>query len=277
MLVVDDEPQILRALRTSLRGAGYEVETAETAETALATAAMRPPDAFILDLVLPDGSGIDVCRELRKWSSAPVILLSAVGEEREKIAALDAGADDYVTKPVGIDELLARLRAVLRRAAPSGDPVIEVGELMIDIDRHSVSMAGEPVHLTPHQFELLRVLAANEGKLMTQRALLREVWGPGYGTEANLLHVNVSQLRRKLERDRANPRYLLTEPGAGLPARESAELDLQAFFRPRAAIFRRPSAPASYRGCQMYDLAAFGIAAACFAFAYLVLWVLARV
>jgi two-component system KDP operon response regulator KdpE len=215
VLVVDDEPQILRALRTSLRGAGYEVETAETVETALATAAMRPPDAFILDLVLPDGSGIDVCRELRKWSSAPVILLSAVGEEREKIAALDAGADDYVTKPVGIDELLARLRAVLRRAAPSGDPVIEVGELTIDIDRHSVSMAGEPVHLTPHQFELLRVLAANEGKLMTQRALLREVWGPGYGTEANLLHVNVSQLRRKLERDRANPRYLLTEPGAG--------------------------------------------------------------
>jgi two-component system, OmpR family, KDP operon response regulator KdpE len=215
VLVVDDEPQILRALRTSLRGAGYEVETAETAEAALATAAMRPPDAFILDLVLPDGSGIDVCRELRKWSSAPVILLSAVGEEREKIAALDAGADDYVTKPVGIDELLARLRAVLRRAAPSGDPVIEVGELMIDIDRHAVSMAGEPVHLTPHQFELLRVLAANEGKLMTQRALLREVWGPGYGTEANLLHVNVSQLRRKLEPDRANPRYLLTEPGAG--------------------------------------------------------------
>jgi two-component system, OmpR family, KDP operon response regulator KdpE len=215
VLVVDDEPQILRALRTSLRGAGYEVETAETAEGALASAAMRPPDAVILDLVLPDGTGIEVCRELRKWSSAPVILLSAVGEEREKIAALDAGADDYVTKPVGIDELLARLRAVLRRAAPSGDPVIEIGELRLDIDGHSVSLGGEPVHLTPHQFDLLRVLAANEGKLMTQRALLREVWGPTYGTEANLLHVNISQLRRKIERDRANPRYLLTEPGAG--------------------------------------------------------------
>jgi len=215
VLVVDDEPQILRALRTSLRGAGYEVETAETAEAALAMAAMRPPEAVILDLVLPDGTGIEVCRELRKWSSAPVILLSAVGEEREKIAALDAGADDYVTKPVGIDELLARLRAVLRRAVPSGEPVIEVGELAIDIERHSVAMAGRPVHLTPHQFELLRVLAVNEGKLMTQRALLREVWGPGYGTEANLLHVNVSQLRRKIERDRANPQYLLTEPGAG--------------------------------------------------------------
>jgi two-component system, OmpR family, KDP operon response regulator KdpE len=215
VLVVDDEPQILRALRTSLRGAGYEVETAETAEAALGTAAMRPPDAVILDLVLPDGTGIDVCRELRKWSSAPVILLSAVGEEREKIAALDAGADDYVTKPVGIDELLARLRAVLRRAAPSGDPVIEIGELRLDVDGHTVSMDGEPVHLTPHQFDLLRVLAANEGKLMTQRALLREVWGPTYGTEANLLHVNISQLRRKIEQDRANPRYLLTEPGAG--------------------------------------------------------------
>jgi two-component system KDP operon response regulator KdpE len=215
VLVVDDEPQILRALRTSLRGAGYEVETAETAEAALASAAMRPPDAVILDLILPDGTGIDVARELRKWTAAPVILLSAVGEERQKIAALDAGADDYVTKPVGIDELLARLRAVLRRAAPGGEPVIEVGELRIDIERHTVEMAGEPVHLTPHQFDLLRVLATNEGKLLTQRALLQEVWGPGYGSEANLLHVNVSQLRRKLERDRSNPRYVITEPGAG--------------------------------------------------------------
>jgi two-component system KDP operon response regulator KdpE len=215
VLVVDDEPQILRALRTSLRGAGYEVETAETADGALVAAAMRPPDAVILDLVLPDGSGIDVARELRTWSSAPVILLSAVGEERQKIAALDAGADDYVTKPVGIDELLARLRAVLRRTAPAGDPVIEIGELVVDLEKHAVSIAGDPVHLTPHQFELLRVLAANQGKLMTQRALLQEVWGPGYGGESNLLHVTVSQLRRKIERDRARPRYLLTEPGAG--------------------------------------------------------------
>jgi two-component system, OmpR family, KDP operon response regulator KdpE len=215
VLVVDDEPQILRALRTSLRGAGYEVETAETAEGALAAAAMRPPDAVILDLVLPDGSGIDVARELRMWSAAPVILLSAVGEERQKIAALDAGADDYVTKPVGIDELLARLRAVLRRTAPAGGPVLEIGELVVDLEKHSVSIAGEAVHLTPHQFELLRVLAANQGKLMTQRALLQEVWGPGYGRESNLLHVTVSQLRRKIERDRARPRYLLTEPGAG--------------------------------------------------------------
>jgi two-component system KDP operon response regulator KdpE len=215
VLVVDDEPQILRALRTSLRGAGYEVDTAETAEGALAAAALRPPEAVILDLVLPDGTGIDVCRELRTWSSAPVILLSAVGEEREKIAALDAGADDYVEKPVGIDELLARLRAALRRARPSGEPVIDLGELRVDLEKRSVTVAGEPVHLTPHQFELLRVLALNEGKLLTHRTLLQEVWGPGYADEANLLHVNISQLRRKIEPERARPRYLLTEPGAG--------------------------------------------------------------
>jgi len=215
VLVVDDEPQILRALRTSLRGAGYEVDTAETAEAALAAAAMRPPEAVVLDLVLPDGSGTDVARELRSWSGAPIIVLSAVGEEREKIAALDAGADDYVTKPVGIDELLARLRAVLRRTAPSGEPVMEVGDLVVDLAKREVRMAGEPVHLTPHQYDLLRILALNAGKLVTQRQLLQEVWGPGYGDAANLLQVNVSQLRRKLEPERSNPRYLLTETGAG--------------------------------------------------------------
>jgi two-component system KDP operon response regulator KdpE len=215
VLVVDDEQQILRALRTSLRGAGYEVETADSVEAALAAAAMRPPEAVILDLVLPDGTGTEVARELRRWSSAPVIVLSAVGEEREKVAALDAGADDYVTKPVGIDELLARLRAVLRRTAPSGEPVITVGELVVDLAKRLVTVAGKPIHLTPHQFDLLRVFAVNAGKLLTHRMLLREVWGPGYGNESNLLHVNVSQLRRKIEPDRAHPRYLLTEPGAG--------------------------------------------------------------
>jgi two-component system KDP operon response regulator KdpE len=215
ILVVDDEQQILRALRTSLRGAGYEVETADTAAGALAEAAMRPPEAVILDLVLPDGSGIDVARELRTWSSAPVIVLSAVGEEREKVAALDAGADDYVTKPVGIDELLARLRAVLRRTSPSGEPVIEIGELVVDLRSRSVTVSGEPVHLTPHQFDLLRLFALNEGKLLTHRTLLQEVWGPGYDGASNLLHVNVSQLRRKIEADRSQPRYLLTEAGAG--------------------------------------------------------------
>jgi len=215
ILVVDDERQILRALQTSLRGAGYEVETAETGETALAAAAMRPPDALIVDLVLPDGTGTDVVRELRTWSSAPVIVLSAVGDEREKVAALDAGADDYVTKPVGIDELIARLRAALRRATPSAEPVLTVGELVLDLEKRELRVSGKPVHLTPHQFDLLRVLASNEGKLLTHRAILQEVWGPGYGSESNLLHVHVSQLRRKIEPDPARPRYLLTEPGAG--------------------------------------------------------------
>jgi two-component system KDP operon response regulator KdpE len=215
ILVVDDEKQILRALRTSLRGAGYEVETVDTAEGALAAAAMRPPEAVILDLVLPDGTGTDVLRELRKWSAAPVIVLSAVGDEREKVAAFDAGADDYVTKPVGIDELLARLRATLRRAVPSGEPVLQVGGLEVDLEKREARVDGKPVHLTPHQFDLLRVFAKHEGKLLTHRMLLREVWGPSYGNESNLLQVHVSQLRRKIEPDPARPRYLLTEPGAG--------------------------------------------------------------
>jgi two-component system KDP operon response regulator KdpE len=215
VLVVDDEQQILRALRTSLRAAGYEVDTAETAEGALAAAAMRPPEAVILDLVLPDGSGTDVARELRTWSSVPVIVLSAVGDESEKVAALDAGADDYVTKPVGIDELLARLRAALRRAGPTGEPVLRVGDLEVDLEHHEVRVGGSAVHLTPHEFDLLRYLARNEGKLLTHRMILQEVWGPGYADAKNILHVNVSQLRRKLEADPSRPRHLLTEPGVG--------------------------------------------------------------
>ena len=215
VLVVDDERQILRALQTNLRGAGYDVTTAASAQEALAAAAMRPPDAVILDLVLPDGSGIEVARELRSWSAAPILVLSVVGDEAEKVAALDAGADDYVQKPFGIDELLARLRALLRRAGPSTDPVLEVGELVIDLDKRLVTVGGRRVQLTPNEFELLRVLAQNEGKLMTHPAILREVWGPAYGTESHYLHVYVSQLRRKLEDDPARPRYLLTEPGAG--------------------------------------------------------------
>jgi two-component system KDP operon response regulator KdpE len=215
VLVVDDEPQILRALQTNLRAAGYEVDTAATAEQALAAAALKPPDAVIVDLVLPDGSGTEVCRELRRWSSAPILVLSVVGEEREKVAALDAGADDYVEKPFGIDELLARLRAALRRAGPPGGPVLEIGDLVVDLDKRSVEVAGKPVQLTPHEFELLRVLAQNEGKLLTHPTLLREVWGPAYGEESHYLHVYVSNLRRKIEPDPARPRYLLTEPGAG--------------------------------------------------------------
>jgi two-component system, OmpR family, KDP operon response regulator KdpE len=221
VLVVDDEPQILRALRTSLKGAGYDVETAETAEQALARLAASPPDAVILDLVLPDGRGTDVARELRTWSNVPVIVLSVVGDESEKVAALDAGADDYVTKPFGIDELLARLRAALRRREPSGEPVVKVGDLEIDFEKRSVHMNGRLVQLTPHEFDLLRALARNPGKLMTHAALLREVWGRAYGDESHYLHVYVSQLRRKLEPDPARPRYILTEPGAGYRLRSS--------------------------------------------------------
>ena len=215
VLVVDDERQILRALELKLRNAGYTVDTAATAKEALAQAAMRPPEAVILDLLLPDGSGTDVARELRTWSSAPILVLSAVGEEKEKISALDAGADDYVTKPFSGDELLARLRAALRRTVPSGDPVLEIGDLRIDRERRTVTMRGEPVSLTPTEWDLLRLLAENEGKLLTHPAILRAIWGPAYREESNYLHVYVSHLRRKIEPDPARPRYLLNQPGVG--------------------------------------------------------------
>jgi two-component system, OmpR family, KDP operon response regulator KdpE len=215
ILVVDDEPQILRALKTNLSAAGYEVETAATGEEALAMAASNPPDALILDLVLPDVGGTDVTRELRTWSSLPIVVLSAVGDEGEKVAALDAGADDYVTKPFGMEELLARLRASLRRSGPPNGPVIELGMLTLDLEKRALFVNGKRVALTPHEFELLRLLATNEGKLLTHRTILREVWGPAYGEESHYLHVYVSQLRRKIEPDPARPRYLLTEPGAG--------------------------------------------------------------
>ena len=215
VLVVDDEPQILRALQTSLRGAGYDVATAADAESALALAAAHPPDAVILDLVLPDARGTDVCRELRRWSTAPILVLSAVEDEEEKVAALDAGADDYVTKPFGVEELLARVRAALRRGAPSRDPVVDLGGIVIDLEKRSVTRDGALVQLTPTEFDLLSLLASNEGKLLTHPAILRAVWGPAYGAESHYLHVYVSQLRRKIEPDPTRPRYLLTEPGAG--------------------------------------------------------------
>jgi len=215
VLVVDDEPQILRALQLKLRTAGYAVETATSASEALMKAAMRPPEAIILDLLLPDGSGTEVCRELRAWSTVPIVVLSAVGEESEKIAALDAGADDYVTKPFSGDELLARVRAQLRRGASATRPVLEVGDLTVDLEKRLVTMRGEPISLTPIEYDLLRLFAANEGKLLTHPAILREIWGPAYGEESNYLHVYVSHLRRKIEPDPARPRYLLTQPGVG--------------------------------------------------------------
>jgi two-component system KDP operon response regulator KdpE len=215
VLVVDDEPQILRAVQMKLRAAGYVVDTAATAQEALTKAAMRPPEAIILDLLLPDGGGTEVCRELRRWSAVPILVLSAVGEEKEKIAALDAGADDYVTKPFSGDELLARLRAAVRRATPSTEPVIEVGELRLDLDKRALTIDGRRVSLTPIEYDLLRLLAENAGKLLTHPTILREIWGPAYKEESNYLHVYVSHLRRKIEPDPARPRYLLNQPGVG--------------------------------------------------------------
>ena len=215
ILVVDDEPQILRALTTNLRGAGYDVERAATGEEALAAAAARPPDAVVLDLVLPDISGVEVCRELRTWSETPILILSAVGEEEQKVSALDAGADDYVTKPFGMGELLARLRAAMRRAAPAGGESIAVGGLLVDFDRHEVTVDGRAIALTRIEFDLLSLFVRNEGKLLTHRAILREVWGPAYQIESHYLHVYVSRLRGKVETDPRSPRYLITEPGAG--------------------------------------------------------------
>jgi two-component system KDP operon response regulator KdpE len=215
VLVVDDEPQFLLALKTNLRGAGYDVVTATTAEEALSSAALQPPEAIVLDLILPDGRGTEVCGRLREWTSVPIVVISAVGEEQEKIAALDAGADDYVTKPFAIGELLARLRAVLRRASPGGSPVFEIGDLVVDVDKRTVAVAGNQVRLTPHEFDLLRLFVQNEGRLLTHRMILREVWGAAYEQESRYIHVYVSQLRRKIEADPARPRYLLNEPGAG--------------------------------------------------------------
>ena len=215
VLVVDDDPRILRALQMKLRSEGYEVDTATTAEEARTAAAAHPPEAVILDVLLPDGRGTDVCRELREWSTASILILSAVGDEAEKIAALDAGADDFVTKPFSVDELLARLRAALRRAAPTRAPVLAVGQVRIDLEKRLVTADGRPLALTPTEYRLLRLLAENEGKLMTHPTILREVWGPAYQEESNYLHVYVSQLRRKIEPDPARPRYLLTVPGVG--------------------------------------------------------------
>jgi two-component system KDP operon response regulator KdpE len=221
VLVVDDEPQIVRGLRVVLRNAGYRVESAATAAEALDATAARPPDVMVLDLVLPDGSGVHVCEEVRRWSTLPIIVLSAVGDEREKVRALDAGADDYMTKPFGSDELVARLRALLRRSGEvPEEPVVAVGHLSVDLAARTVSANGAEVHLTPIEFDLLRVLVAHRGKLVTHRQLLREVWGPQYTSETHYLRVHVAHIRAKIEADPSRPRLLLTEPGVGYRLRE---------------------------------------------------------
>lgn len=223
VLVVDDEPQIVRGLRVILRDAGYQVEVATTKQEALDAAAARPPDAVVLDLVLPDGSGVDVASNIRTWSALPIIVLSAVGDEHEKVRALDVGADDYITKPFGTDELLARLRAVLRRVTDDeGEPAVSVGELVIDTAAHRVTRAGEEIHLTPIEFDLLRVLAQHRGKLVTHRQLLRAVWGPAYETETHYLRVHIAHMRAKLEPDSSQPRYVITDPGIGYRLRDEA-------------------------------------------------------
>jgi two-component system, OmpR family, KDP operon response regulator KdpE len=224
VLVVDDEPQIVRGLKIILRSAGYVVEAAETKSEAMALLGSRPPDALVLDLVLPDGEGVEVCREVRRFSRLPILVLSAVGDEREKVRALDAGADDYVTKPFGTDELLARLRAIMRRSADAGGgSQLTFGELVIDVLDRRVERGGQEVHLTPIEFDLVRALAQHHGRLVTHRQLLQQVWGPEYGQETHYLRVHVAHIRAKLEVDPSRPEYLITEPGVGYRLRDPAD------------------------------------------------------
>ncbi|MFC1402335.1 MULTISPECIES: response regulator [Streptacidiphilus] len=219
VLVVDDEPQIVRALVINLRARGYEVDAAHDGASALELAAARHPDVVLLDLGLPDMDGTTVIRGLRGWTKIPVIVLSARHASDEKVEALDAGADDYVTKPFGMDELLARLRAAVRRAAPVGtDPdeaVVSTESFTVDLVAKRVQREGADVRLTPTEWHLLEVLVRNAGRLVSQKQLLQEVWGPAYGTETNYLRVYMAQLRRKLEVDPAHPRHFITEPGMG--------------------------------------------------------------
>jgi two-component system KDP operon response regulator KdpE len=217
VLVVDDEPQIVRALKVVLREAGFETVAAETAAQALDLAAVKPPDAAIIDLVLPDGDGVEVTRTLREWSQMPILVLSAVGEEDQKVRALEAGADDYITKPFGTRELVARLEAAMRRTAPAEDePTIAVDGLEIDLAARSVRRDSQPIHLTPIEFELLRILVRNRGRLMTHRALLENVWGPQYVEDVQSLRTHIARLRAKIEPEGGGgPRYVVTEPGVG--------------------------------------------------------------
>ena len=216
VLVIDDEAPILRALRINLAARKYEVSTAADGASGLAAMARDRPDVLILDLGLPDMDGTDVIRGVRGWTSTPIIVLSAWGQEAQKVAALDAGADDYVTKPFGMNELLARLRAAVRRASPAPDePVVTTPDFSVDLAGKQVSRDGQVVRLTPTEWQLLEVLVRHADRLVSQRQLLQEVWGPEYQTEANYLRVFVANLRRKLEPDPSAPRYLLTEPGMG--------------------------------------------------------------
>jgi two-component system KDP operon response regulator KdpE len=217
ILVVDDEPQIVRALRINLRARHYDVDTAPDGTSALRAASHHHPDLVVLDLGLPDMEGADVIRGLRGWTTIPIIVLSGRVDSADKVDALDAGADDYVTKPFGIDELLARIRAVTRRIQPVGDtgPMVTIGQHTVDLATRSITGGDTQVHLTPTEWQLLDHLLRHPGKLLSQRALLHDVWGPQYLTETNYLRQYMARLRRKLETDPTHPRHLLTEPGMG--------------------------------------------------------------
>jgi two-component system KDP operon response regulator KdpE len=217
VLVVDDEPQILRVIRASLPLRGYEVITASSGEEALNQISKQAPDLIILDLVMPEMSGLDVCRRVREFSAVPIIVLSAKGSQSDKVTALDLGADDYVTKPFGMDELLARVRAVLRRLSisESENPVLTVGDVTVDTDERRVVVAKKEVKLTPKEFDVLKYLVSSAGKVVTHRALLQAVWGWQSTDQTEYLRVFINQLRRKIEPNASHPRYILTEPWVG--------------------------------------------------------------
>ncbi|MBX3187415.1 MAG: response regulator [Labilithrix sp.] len=219
ILVVEDEPQMQKFLRTSLAAEGYRVIEADNGRDGIDFARTHNPDLVLLDLGLPDIDGMDVTKALREWSNKPIIVISARGREDDKIRALDLGADDYLTKPFGTGELLARIRVAVRRAVHAGqerpDPELTVGELRVDLDKRRVFVADREIHLTPNEYRLFTVLMKNPGKVLTHRQLLKEVWGPAYATQTQYLRVYMVQLRHKLERDPARPRYLVTEPGVG--------------------------------------------------------------
>ncbi len=216
LLVVDDDVQIRRALDINLRTHGYEIDLADSGEAGLAAAAANPPDLVLLDLGLPGIDGIDVVRGLRGWTSVPIVVLSARDGDQHKVAALDAGADDYVTKPFSISELLARVRAHLRRHQPSADePSVTTADFVVDLVERRVVRDGETVHLTPIEWSIVEVLVRHPGRLVTQQQLLRQVWGPQYESETNYLRVHLAAIRRKLEPEPAQPRYFLTEPRLG--------------------------------------------------------------
>jgi len=216
VLVIDDERAIRRFLRVSLSAHGHKVLEAETGKDGLASAASQRPDLIILDLGLPDLDGVEVAKRIREWTQTPIIILSVRDQEETKVAALDVGADDYLTKPFGVSELLARIRVAVRHAAPSQDePVFATGDLQVDFARRLVTVGGREISLTPTEYELLRVLVANAGKVVIHRQLLSKVWGPGYDRDTHLLQVTMSTLRHKIEADPARPQFLVTEPGVG--------------------------------------------------------------